>query len=86
MRAWWDGNVGVSESRDRRDGVVYGFFEDVTTTEVPNVVWGLPRMTTRSRGPFVSTGLTRTRVGALGWARWPWGEEASKLSPPLLCR
>ena len=54
VRAWWDGNVGVSDSREGRDGVIYAVFEDVTTftTEVPNVVWGLPGMTTGSRGPL----------------------------------
>ena len=53
VRAWWEGNVEVSDSREGDDGFAYGVFEDGTTftTEVPNVVWGLPKMTTGSRAP-----------------------------------
>ena len=53
-RAWLGGNVDVSDSREGEDGFVYGVSEDGTTftTEVPNVVWGLPKMTTGSKGPL----------------------------------
>ena len=54
VRAWLGGNVEVSDTREGEDGFVYGVFEDGTTftTEVPNVVWGLPKMRTRSKGPL----------------------------------
>ena len=54
VRAWTDGNVEVSDSRDGEGGFVDGVFEDGATfsTEVPNVVWGLPKMRTGSRGPL----------------------------------
>ena len=48
VRAWSDGSVEVSDTREGEDGFIYGVFEDGTTftTDVPNVVWGLPTMTT----------------------------------------
>ena len=52
-RAWWEGNVEVSDSREGDDGVAYGVIEDGTTftTEVPNVLCGLPKMTTQDGPP-----------------------------------
>ena len=52
VRARSDGNVEVSDTREGEDGFVYGVLEDGTTfaAEVPNVVWGLPKMTTGSKG------------------------------------
>ena len=53
-RAWSDGNVEAADTREGEDGFVVGVFEDGTTftTEVPSVVWGLPKMTTGSRAPL----------------------------------
>ena len=47
-RAWSDGNVEVSDTREGEEGFVYGVVEAraTFTTEIPNVVWGLPNMNT----------------------------------------
>ena len=57
VRAWSDGTVEISDTREGDEGFVHGVFEDGSsfTTEVPNVVWGLSKMLNRQgRGPCFS--------------------------------
>ena len=70
VRAWWEGNVELSDGSEGDDGFAYAVFEDSTTfTTGSHCGLGFAKNDHREQGPLVSTGLPRTRAVAHGWPR-----------------
>ena len=84
IRAWSDGNVEVYDAMEGEDSFVYGVFEDGTTftTEVPNVLCGLPNMSTQ-HGPPHECWTSKDETGGAWLGKVAMRRGAKTVASPL---